>query len=163
MVRSPTGPAGDHDQAAMEALGVERIEAVADRAPYKIEACEAVGITAHVPEPVRGPAMREGFFAKEQFRSASAKDAFTCPGGQILRRCRRGRLRDNVKVHQSSREACMGRPLRTRRTRADRHTSHVWRSRPPWTARPCGKQPAPSSPIGAGPASSIPSARPGSG
>src|SRR5205085_2117452 len=51
--------------AAMEALGVETIEAVADRGYFKIEdieACEAVGVIPYVPKPVRGSSVREGFF-----------------------------------------------------------------------------------------------------
>ena len=55
-------------EAAMAALGVERIEAVADRGYFKIEdleACERAGVTAFVPKPVRGAAVREGFFPKE--------------------------------------------------------------------------------------------------
>src|SRR5215212_5929798 len=58
-------------EAAMDALGVERIEAVADRGYFKIEdieACAKTGITAYVPKPVRSPAVREGFFAKDEFR-----------------------------------------------------------------------------------------------
>jgi transposase len=54
-------------KAAMEAMEVEQIEAVADRGTFKIEdieACEAAGITAYVPKPVRGSALREGFFPK---------------------------------------------------------------------------------------------------
>ncbi|WP_145723600.1 IS1182 family transposase, partial [Mesorhizobium tianshanense] len=52
-------------EAAMDTLDVERIEAVADRGYFKIEdieACEKAGITAYVPKPIRGPAVREGFF-----------------------------------------------------------------------------------------------------
>jgi transposase len=64
-------------KAAMEALGVERIKAVADRGRFKIEgieACEAAGLTACAPKPARGPAVREGFFG---------------PGGVPLRLCDR--------------------------------------------------------------------------
>ena len=42
-------------EAAMETLGVEQIEAVADRGYFKIEdieACENAGITAYVPKPI---------------------------------------------------------------------------------------------------------------
>ena len=55
--------------AAMDTLGVETIEAVADRGYFKfedIEACEAASITAYVPKPIRGFAAREGFFIKEE-------------------------------------------------------------------------------------------------
>jgi hypothetical protein len=73
--------------AAMEALGVERIDAVADRGYFKIEdieACEAAGITPYVPKPLRGSAVREGFFSKEVFRYEQNQDVFICPAGATL-------------------------------------------------------------------------------
>lgn len=73
--------------AAMEALGVERIKAVADRRYFKIEdieACEAAGVTAYVPKPVRGLAVREGFFGKDVFRYEPDRDVFVCPAGTAL-------------------------------------------------------------------------------
>jgi transposase len=115
-------------KAAMEALGVERIEAVADRGYFKIEdieACEAAGVTAYVPKPVRGSSVREGFFPKEAFRFDPATDTFTCPGGQTLRPCRRGRSRDNIKIDYSNREACLVCPLRSRCTKTYRHVSRL--------------------------------------
>ncbi|EYD77506.1 ISPsy6, transposase [Rubellimicrobium mesophilum DSM 19309] len=106
-------------KAAMEALRVETIEAVADRGYFKIEdieACEVAGITPYVPKPVRGSSVREGFFAKEQFRFDPATDTFICPGDQTLRPCRRGRSRNNVKIDYSNRKACLACLLRPRCT-----------------------------------------------
>ena len=57
--------------AAKEVLGVERIDAVADRGYYKgedIQACEDAGIEAYVARPQRGSAVRDGLFRKEEFR-----------------------------------------------------------------------------------------------
>lgn len=113
---------------AKETLGVERIEAVADRGYFKIEdieACEAAGIIPYVPKPVRGPAVREGFFPKEAFRFDPATDTFACPAGQTLQPCRRGRSRDNVKVDYSNREACKACQLRPRCTKTYRHVSRL--------------------------------------
>ena len=112
----------------METLGIEKIEAVADRGTFKVEdveACEAAGVTAYVPKPVRGPAVREGFFPKEAFRYDSAPDTFTCPDGQILRPRRRGRSRDNIKIDYSNREACRVCQLRPRCTKTYRHVSRL--------------------------------------
>ena len=51
--------------AARENLAVDKIDAVADKGYYKIddiEACEAGGVTAHVPKPVdRSPMKKKGF------------------------------------------------------------------------------------------------------
>ena len=115
-------------KAAMEALGVERIEAVADRGYFKIEdieACEAAGVTTYIPKPVRGPVVREGFFPKEALLFDLATDTFTCPAGQILRPCRRGRSRDNVKIDYSNREACRACQIRPRCTKTYRHVSRL--------------------------------------
>ena len=115
-------------EAAMEALGVERIEAVADRGYFKIEdieACEAAGVTTYLPTPVRGPVVREGFFPKEALLFDLATDTFTCPAGQILRPCRRGRSRDNVKIDYSNREACRACQIRPRCTKTYRHVSRL--------------------------------------
>jgi hypothetical protein len=63
------------------------MEAVADRGYFKIEdieACEAAGVTAYVPKPIRGPAVREGFFGKEVFRYEPDEDVFVCPAGATL-------------------------------------------------------------------------------
>ena len=69
--------------------------------------------------------MREGFFPKEAFRYDPGTDTFTCPAGQILRPCRRGRSRDNVKIDYSNREACRACPLRSRCTKTYRHVSRL--------------------------------------
>jgi ABC-type sugar transport system ATPase subunit len=69
-------------EAAMGTLGVEKIEAVADRGYFKIEdieACEKAGITAFVPKPIRGPAVAQGFFSKEEFRYDAEADVYICP------------------------------------------------------------------------------------
>ena len=73
--------------AAMETLGVETIEAVADRGYFKfedIQACEAAGITAYVPKPIRGLSAREGLFTKEGSRYQADRDVFLCPGNEVL-------------------------------------------------------------------------------
>ncbi|MFK0209180.1 IS1182 family transposase [Agrobacterium sp. NPDC090283] len=102
-------------EAAMKTLGVETIEAVADRGYFKIEdieACEAAGITAYVPKPLRGPAVAQGFFPKEAFSYDAAADTYTCPAGQTLRPRYYGKLRENVKVVYCDRKVCKSCGLR---------------------------------------------------
>ncbi len=114
--------------AAMEALGVERIEAVADRGYFKIEdieACEAAGVTAYVPKPIRGSAVREGFFGKDVFRYEPARDVFVCPAGAALSPRYRGKSRDNVKIDYANRDACKACALRSRCTRSFRRVSRL--------------------------------------
>ena len=68
-------------------LGVAQIAVVADRGYFKfedIEACEAAGMTPYVPKPQRGSAVREGFFAKDEFHYDPAEDVYVCPAGERL-------------------------------------------------------------------------------
>ena len=97
--------------AAKEVLGVERIEAVADKGYYKgedMQACEDVGIEAYIARPQRGSAVRDGLFQKEEFRYDPTSDTYRCPGGQQLYplyRCGKG---DHTTVQYCNRDACRG-------------------------------------------------------
>ena len=97
--------------AAKEALGVERINAVADMGYHKgedIEACEAAGITPYIPRPHRGVNVSNGLYPKELFRYDPAADAYHCPGGQILDTRHSSITRGHVTVQYSSPAACAG-------------------------------------------------------
>ena len=105
--------------AAKEILGVEQIEAVADRGDFKsedLEACEQAGIVAYVPRPQRGPAVRGGFFRKDEFRYDPDSDTYLCPAGQRLAPRYRSRLRGLQKVDYCNPEACRACALRPRCT-----------------------------------------------
>ena len=75
---------------AKEILGVETIQATADRGYYKgedIAACAAAGIVAFVPKPLgRGAAASNGRFPKEAFIYDAAADVYRCPNGETLSR-----------------------------------------------------------------------------
>jgi transposase len=106
-------------QAAMETLDVKEIDAVADRGYFKIEdieACEKAGITTYVPKPIRGLAVREGFFPKEEFLYYPSNDVFICPGGATLSPRYEGKLRANKRVDYCNRAACKGCTLKPRCT-----------------------------------------------
>ena len=97
--------------AAMEVLGVERIDAVADMGYHKgedIEACEAAGITPYIPRPHRGVNVSNGLFPKERFRYDPAEDAYHCPGGQVLDTRYSSVTRGHVTVQYSNPAACAG-------------------------------------------------------
>ncbi len=113
---------------AREILGVEQIDVVADRGYFKaedIEACEAAGMTPHVPKPQRGPAVREGFFRKDEFHCDPDRDTFTCPAGQTLTPRHHGKLRALNKTDYSNPAACRGCPLRSRCTTSARRVSRL--------------------------------------
>lgn len=109
--------------AARETLGVERIDAVADRGYFKIEdivACEAAGIVPYVPKPIRGSAVSNGFFTKEAFAYDPATDAYLCPGGHPLTGGRPRKVAGGAYVARyTNRSACRGCTLKARCTNAD--------------------------------------------
>lgn len=114
-------------QAAKDVLGVERIDVVADRGYFKIEdieACEAAGIDAYVPKPVRGPAIREGLFHKDTFRYDPGNDVYICPAGQRLEPRYKGKVRDNVTIDYINRAACLDCLLRPRCTKGNFRKIH---------------------------------------
>ena len=88
-------------EAARMNLGVEEIDAVADRGYFKIEdieACAAAGIVPYVPKPQRGSAMAKGLFGKDRFRYDAETDTHICPGGAALSRVRSRPVRGDVRV-----------------------------------------------------------------
>jgi transposase len=109
--------------AAREVLGVERIDAVADRGYFKIEdieAAEAAGVSPLVPKPIRGSSAANGFFTKEAFAYDPAADVYTCPGGHRLTGGRPRKVAGGARVARyTNRAACRGCPLKLRCTNAD--------------------------------------------
>jgi transposase len=107
--------------AARENLGVDQIDVVADRGYDKIEDiedCEAAGVTPYVPKPLRGSAVKNGFFTKEQFNYDADADVLVCPGGQKLEPKYESKVRDNDTVIFVNRAACKACALRVRCTNA---------------------------------------------
>ena len=107
--------------AARENLGVDRIDVVADRGYYKIEDiedCEAAGVTPYVAKPLRGSAVKNGFFTKEQFHYDADADVLICPGGQKLEPKYKSKIRDNDAIGFVNTKACKACDLRARCTNA---------------------------------------------
>ena len=74
------------EQARAE-MGVERLDAVADRGYYaseEIRACEEAGITVTLPKPMTSNSKAAGRFGKQDFRYVAAEDVYICPAGQRL-------------------------------------------------------------------------------
>ena len=69
------------------ALGVEKLDAVADRGYFnseEIRACEEAGITVTLPKPSTSNAKAEGRFGKQDFRYVADEDIYVCPAGEKL-------------------------------------------------------------------------------
>jgi len=72
---------------AKEALGVDKLEAVADRGYYnsdEILKCEEAGITVTLPKPMTSNAKAEGRFGKQDFVYLGDEDVYRCPAGEKL-------------------------------------------------------------------------------
>ena len=73
---------------AKQALGVERLEVVADAGYYdgdEVAACEAQGIQAYVAKPPSSSkSLNEGLFSKQDFVYDAAADGYRCPAGEWL-------------------------------------------------------------------------------
>ena len=113
---------------ARAVLGVEQIDVVADRGYFKfedIEACEQAGMTPYVPKPQRGSAVREGFFAKDEFRYDPDEDAYICPAGERLSPKYESKSRELTKIDYSNRSACLACALRPRCTKSFRRVSRL--------------------------------------
>src|SRR3954452_19549249 len=101
-------------------LGVETIDAVADKGYFKIEdieACENAGIVAYVPRPQRGPSVRAGLFRKDEFGYDADSDSYVCPAGQRLYPYSSSLLRGLKKVNYVNKLACDDCTIRAQCTR----------------------------------------------
>ncbi len=73
--------------AACEAMGVDKIEAIADKGYFKSEeilACEKAGITPTVSKPLTSGASAKGRFDRADFAYNADKDVYVCPAGEHL-------------------------------------------------------------------------------
>ena len=115
-------------ESARDILEVEKIDVVADKGYFKIEdieACEKAGMTPYVPRPQRGPAVREGFFRKDEFSYDAERDAYICPAGQVLATRYESKSRDLKKFDYSNRAACLVCAMRSRCTKEYRKVSRL--------------------------------------
>ena len=72
---------------AKQVLGVDRLEAVADRGYYSGEevlACDKAGIAVTLPKPMTSGMEARGRFGKQDFVYLSDEDVYRCPAGEKL-------------------------------------------------------------------------------
>jgi macrodomain Ter protein organizer (MatP/YcbG family) len=72
---------------AKEVLGVDKLEAVADRGYYngtEIKACDDAGIAVTLPKPMTSGAKSDGRFGKQDFVYLPDEDVYRCPAGEKL-------------------------------------------------------------------------------
>jgi transposase len=72
---------------AKAVLGVDKLEAVADRGYYsgeEIKACGDAGIAVTLPKPATSGMEAKGQFGKHDFAYLAEQDVYRCPAGQLL-------------------------------------------------------------------------------
>src|SRR5579863_3339011 len=72
---------------AKDVLGVDELEAVADRGYYssaEILTCHEAGITVTLPKPITSGIEAKGRFGKQDFRYVADEDVYICPAGEKL-------------------------------------------------------------------------------
>ena len=113
---------------ARDALGAEKLEALADRGYFKSEeiaACEEVGIEAYVPKPLTSNARAEGRFDKDDFVYDPENDHYLCPAGQRLT-YRMARDEDGRNIRFYWTNACEACPLKSDCTTAKERRVRRW-------------------------------------
>ena len=73
---------------AKSVLGVEKLDAVADRGYFnsdEILRCEQAGITVTLPKPITSGIEAKGRFGKQDFVYLSNEDVYRCPAGEKLK------------------------------------------------------------------------------
>jgi transposase len=74
-------------KSAKAVLGVEKLDAVADRGYFsgeEIVACDNAGITVTLPKPMTSGMIARGRFGKQDFRYVADEDVYICPAGERL-------------------------------------------------------------------------------
>lgn len=115
--------------AARDALGIEQIDVVADKGYYKgedIAACADLGIIPYVARPQRGPAITEGYFAKDEFRYDANRDCYICPGDQRLDPYTRSQKNGHVTIRYANMRACRDCALKPQCASGTRRSIDRW-------------------------------------
>lgn len=109
-------------QAAKAELGVEQLQALADKGYYQtdeLKRCEQAGIEAFVPQPVHGGRKTktgQRMFGKTQFKYDCTADVYHCPAGQKLTRHNEYQIDGSAWVYYYDARACEGCQLRSQCT-----------------------------------------------
>jgi BMFP domain-containing protein YqiC len=72
---------------AKDAMGVDALDAIADRGYFKgeeLRTCEAIGVAAFVPRPLTSGAKAQGRFGKQDFVYLEPENVYRCPAGEDL-------------------------------------------------------------------------------
>ena len=113
---------------AKAVLGVDKLEAVADRGYYsgeEIKACEDADIAVTLPKPATSGMEAKGQFGKHDFVYLADDDAYRCPAGEML--SYHSATVDNGRtIRRYWTRACLTCPLKARCTKARHRVISRW-------------------------------------
>jgi transposase len=113
---------------AREALGVDRLEAVADRGYYnstEIKTCDDAGVAVTLPKPMTSGAKSDGRFGKQDFVYNAAEDVYRCPAGEKLA-YRMTTEQDGKMMRRYWTNACPNCPLKSKCTTGNERRIPRW-------------------------------------
>jgi len=107
--------------AAREALGTEKLTAIADRGYYsgeQIKACDDAGIVPLIPKNFTSTSRADGRYDKSDFVYVRRRDAYRCPAGEYAIR-RFTSIEKGMAIHKYWSSACPRCALRSKCTTSD--------------------------------------------
>jgi transposase len=116
-------------RAAKAELDLKGADVVADGGYYKaedIQACQEMGLEAHLPAVENSPSERAGLYGKNDFRYEAAQDVYRCPAQALLTRRRVTEDKGRRLINYDNPQACVPCRLKARCTQARYRTVTRW-------------------------------------
>lgn len=113
---------------AKAVLGVDKLDAVADRGYYsgeEIKACEDADIAVTLPKPATSGMEAKGQFGKHDFVYLADDDVYRCPAGEVLS-YHSATVDDGRAIRRYWTRACVTCPLKARCTKAKNRVISRW-------------------------------------
>ena len=119
-------------EAAREALGTEKLTAIADRGYYsseQLKRCEDAGIAPVVPKPITSNSAAGGRYEKWDLTYLPKRDAYRCPAGEYAIR-RYASEMNGLVIYKYWSSACPRCALRSKCTTSDYRRLTRWEHEP---------------------------------
>ena len=113
---------------AKAAMGADTLDVVADRGYFSGEevlACEPLGVTPYVPNPLTSGAKAKGRFGKQDFVYVADDNVYRCPAGESLTR-RSTSVEDGMTLHIYWTTKCGACPLKPQCTTGKERRIKRW-------------------------------------
>jgi transposase len=113
---------------AKAAMGLDRLDAIADRGYFKGEevlACAPIGVTPYVPKPLTSGAKAAGRFGKQDFVYMPEDNTYRCPAGESLT-WRYTAIENGMNLHGYWTTKCARCPLKAQCTTGEQRRIKRW-------------------------------------